>query len=373
MMKKILIPSYIVLLILFTIFSYLFIDQNLFFLKSLYSGFSNHHREITALIYLVFISTFFLFFFLFLKNVSKINLKLLIIITSVVLFFSYPATLSYDIFNYVETSRVLFKYHENPYLVMPGELRNDPYLIFTRATNKTALYGPFWIGVTGIPYFLGIGNFILTLFSFKVLSLLSYLGISWLIFKITKDKLSVAIFSLNPLVIIESLVSAHNDAFMMFFALLSFYLLSKKRFISSSIFLALSILVKFASLILLPIYLFTLLKLLRHEEISLKNIYKVSALLLIFMVLISFIREEIYPWYAIWFIPFAALIPNTKWLRNISVGFSFGLLLSYLPYIYLGYYGNLNLILRTVFIFTPVFISVLFNFYKGLWAKSLGQ
>ena len=41
---------------------------------------------------------------------------------------------------------------------MPIEIPNEPYLAFTRAANKTALYGPVWILLTAIPHLLGQGD-----------------------------------------------------------------------------------------------------------------------------------------------------------------------------------------------------------------------
>src|SRR5258708_36906519 len=93
------------------------------------------------------------------------------------------------------------------------------------------------------PYFFGFGNFLLTLFGFKLIASISYLAMSFLILKITKNPLSAAIFALNPLVIMESLVSGHNDIFMMFFALLSLYLLSKVEKIKASLYFLFSIFV----------------------------------------------------------------------------------------------------------------------------------
>ena len=162
------------------------------------------------------------------KKIVFKDLRFLIFITIVILFFSYPGMLSFDIFNYIVTAKVLFFYHENPYIIMPIEFVGDPLLSFTHAANKISLYGASWILITAIPYFVGIGNFLLTLFSFKLFVSMFYLGTVFLIWKISKNLISVALFSLNPLVIIETLVSGHNDIVMVFFSLFSFYILMKK-------------------------------------------------------------------------------------------------------------------------------------------------
>ncbi len=369
-MNRSLLASYVILLVLLTFFSYAFVDPNLFYLKPISNDFYKQQRLLTTLCYLSITLIFFLFYIFFIKNIKKINLRAVILLSSFILFFSYPSMFSYDIFNYIQTSRVIFKFHENPYIVMPLEISNDPNLIFTRATNKTALYGPSWIAISTIPYLLGFGNFILTLFNFKFLSLFSYLGAGFLIYKITRSSLSTALFSLNPLVLIESLVSSHNDVFMIFFALLSFYLLRKRRIIKSIISLVFSILVKFATIFLLPIFLFTLYKTIRGQKINWEHVYLISSVSMIFIFLLSPLREEIYPWYAVWFIAFSSLIPNIKWLFYLSIASSLGLSLSYIPYMFFGTYSSSTLALKTFIVIIPILIAFLFILKHRLWTKN---
>ena len=148
---------YIIFLVLITLFSYLFVDQNFTYLKPLYTRFYTSHRFITTIIFFLVALVYFIFYATFLRMVKRgiLNLRQVILLTTLILFFAYPAMLSYDIFNYVTTSKVLFGYHENPYILTPLQFVGDPFLEFTRATNKIALYGPFWILVSVFPYILG--------------------------------------------------------------------------------------------------------------------------------------------------------------------------------------------------------------------------
>ena len=165
---KISLILYSLFLFVFLGFSYLFVDPNLAYLDKIYTGFAFQNRGVVSIIYLSLISVFFILYFYFLKKIKLGSLKKIIFVSVILLLFAYPAVLSYDIFNYVFTSKVLFYYHENPYIIMPIEFINDPLLLFTHAANKVALYGPFWIILTGIPFKLGFGNFILTLFGFTL-------------------------------------------------------------------------------------------------------------------------------------------------------------------------------------------------------------
>jgi len=371
-MKKIIIPLYGAFLLLFSIFSYAFVDPNLSYLKDFYSDFAFSNRLLTTIFYAFSIVIFFVFYsvFIYLGVKKKLSFKdvfVLLGITIGILFFSYPAMLSYDIFNYIATSKVYFFYQENPYVVMPFEFIGDPLLSFTHAANKIALYGPLWIFLTGIPYFLGFGNFIITLFSFKFFIAIFYLGTISLIWKMSKNIIPVILFSLNPLVVIETLISGHNDIVMIFFVLLSFFLLTKKKVFFAVLFFILSILIKYSTILLLPVFLYAIWKIAEKKEINWKTIFYFSSLLMYIAFLLSPIREEIYPWYAIWFIPFAFLVPDKKILLYTSITFSFSLLLRYTPYMLTGTYAGQTPFIKEIVSFIPPVL--VFIYYYGLKKK----
>ena len=373
-MKKSIIVLYSIFLSLFSIFSYLFVDPNLLYLRSIYSDFTFSSRLLTSVFYISFIIVFFIFYGIFINLLVKKKLNtrdvfLLIGITFVILFFSYPAMLSYDIFNYIATSKVLFFYQENPYVIMPFEFTADPLLAFTRAANKIALYGPFWILLTGFPYVFGFGNFITTLIGFKFLIGFFYLASVFIFWKISKNIITVLLFALNPLIVIETLVSGHNDIVMVFLAILSFFLLMGKKTFLAVLFLILSILIKYATVLLVPIFLYMLFNVIKKREIDWKSVFYLSSLLMTVGFLLSPIREEIYPWYAIWFLPFSFLVPNKKLLLYISIAFSFGLMFRYVPFIFSGTHVGITPTVKSIVTFVP---SCLVLFYF-LIKKKLGK
>lgn len=368
-MKKFIIILYATFLSLFTVFSYAFVDPNLSYLKKIYSGFAFSNRLPTTIFYTSAIFIFFIFygFFIYLGVKKKINLKeifILLSVTVVGLFFSYPAMLSYDIFNYIATSKVLFFYHENPYIVMPIEFVDDPLLAFTRAANKTALYGPSWIVLSGIPYLLGFGNFIITLFSFKLFIVIFYFLTVFFVWKLSKNIIAVILFALNPLVIIETLVSGHNDIVMIFLVLFSFFLLNKKNIFLGVLFFVLSIFIKYATILLIPIFFYIVWKLIKNREIDWVKVYYFSSLLMLISFLLSPIREEIYPWYAIWFISFSFLVPNKKIILYVSIAFSFSLLLRNVPYMLTGTYIGQTPLMKEIISFTPPALVFLYHVFK---------
>lgn len=374
-MNKTIVFLYAVTLFVFLVFSYSFVDYNFFYLKNLYTGFSTNNREIATSIYIAFILLLFIFYVLFLRLFHKksLNIREIIILiglTVSILLFSYPAMLSYDIFNYITTAKVLFFYGENPYIIMPIEFIGEPFLMFTRAANKIALYGPVWILLTGIPYFLSFGNFLLNILTLKLLIGAFYLGIVFLIWKISRNIFSVALFALNPLIIVETLVSGHNDVVMMFFALFSFFLLMKRKLFLGVIFLTLSILVKYATLFLAPVFIYIIIKSVRKEQIDQGKVFTASAIFMGVIFLLSAFREEIYPWYAIWFLLFVVLIPQRKLLFYISLSFSFSLLLRYMPFILSGTYFGQTPFMKTFLTLAPPFLVFVYLFAKEkLWEK----
>src|SRR3989344_4101596 len=373
-MKKIIFIFYSILLFLFTSFSYLFVDSNIPILGMLYSGFFSSKRELAVIIYSIFVLLLFAFYIYFILSVRKkilsINdFKILIFITIGILFFSYPAMLSYDIFNYIATSKVLFFYHENPYIVMPIEFSGEPLLGFMHAANKIALYGPIWIALTGIPFFLGFLGFIFTLFSFKLFVILFYLGTIFLIWKISKSLISVLLFSLNPLVIIETLVSSHNDIAMIFFLLFSYFLVMKDKAKFAVLFFLLSIFIKYTTFILLPIFLFVIIIKMKKIKIDWERVFHYSGWIMLIGFFLSPIREEIYPWYALWFLPFSFLAPNRKFLLSISIVLSFGLLLRYVSFILLGTHSGLTPLIKSTVTFVPLSLLLIFFAFKKVWSR----
>lgn len=373
-MKKFLIVSYFIFLSLFSIFSYAFVDPNLLYLKDIYSGFAFSNRFLTAIFYMLFIFIFFIFYGIFVWLAVKKKLKfkdMLILLGSTIgiLLFSYPAMLSYDIFNYIATSKVLFFYRENPYVIMPIEFIGDPLLSFTHAANKIALYAPLWVFLTGAPYVLGFGNFIVTLLNFKILLSAFYLATVFLIWKISKNIVSVFLFSFNPLIITETLISGHNDIVMMFLALFSLLLLIKKKIFLAVLLVILSILVKYATILLIPVFLYFLWRTIKKKDIGWKTIFYSSSLLMYVGFLLSPIREEIYPWYALWFLPFAFLVADKKLLLYISIAFSFGLLLRYIPFMFFGTHAGLTPIIKTSVTFIPVFLVLFYFIARKLWER----
>ena len=352
-----------VVLFLLSIFSYGFKDPNLvltsnpaiqLLIRPLFH-LVYYERPWAAALFFLFISLLFGIYLIFLNTYKEgwKKLALAIVICGVILSFSYPA-LTHDLFNYMTTAKVAFTYHENPYVVMPIEIPNEPYLAFTRAANKVALYGPVWILFTGIPHFLGNNTIWQTIIMFKIGNVVAYLLFVYLIYRVTKSLKNVIFFALNPLILIETLVSGHNDIYMMLLACFGLYLWQQRK-LPGALSLFASMLIKGATIVLLPLLLI--------KNISWNTVLR-YAYVLLSMAFFVFapLREELYPWYGVWLISIASLMDMKKnsMIISFTIVLSFSLELRHLPYMWMGYYEGPGPLFRTLLTVIPIGIYILY-------------
>ena len=283
--------------------------------------------------------------------------KLLLAGALVLLLLSYNA-LSHDVFNYMFNAKMLVKYQANPHRQVALNFAQDPWTRFMNNTHTPAPYGYLWTGLSVIPYLLGLGKFITTWLSFKFFALL---GLALAIFFIgrlaetKKVKLwQLALVLFNPLILIESISSAHNDWWMMWPVLASLYYAGQVKptrqnnyplFLLIIILMTASINIKYASLVAIPFIIYYLFKSqLDKLKIFSKKITKNAKKIFdqyffdllslsFFLPLLTNRSQRFLTWYLIWpmtFLPFV----RSKWWRNTLLIFSISALLSYLPWIY---------------------------------------
>lgn len=366
--------------LVFAVFSYGFIDPNLtlsthplyVFIQSKLMFLVYQQRIIAAALYAAFLSAFYVGYRSVLAVARNKKLRAFptwTITFIVILIFSYPA-LSYDIFNYIATAKVAFFYRENPYIVMPIEIPNEPMLAFTRASNKLALYGPTWIALTSFPHLLGMGNILQAIFSFKLFVAAFYAAFTYLIYRKTKRWDQTLFFALNPLVLIELLVSGHNDIVMMTLGIAGLLLWQRHdawhKGAGMILFLS-SILVKGATIVLLPLLFFPASPAGRPTW-KWEHVARVGYWLMFGVFLLSPLREELYPWYAVWWLSFAAFIPmrKTSRIHDFSFWLSLGLMLRYVPWIATREYGGMIPTYRIIVTVVPVSLYLLYTFRKSL-------
>lgn len=298
------------------------------------------------------------------KTISMRQLCLYFGILIGVLFVSFPA-FSNDIFNYIATAKVTYAYHENPYIVMPLDIPNEPMLRFLQAANKTALYGPTWILITSVPHVLGFGNLLVSMYAFKLTAVVFYVLLLFLIWSITRRITAVVFFGFNPLVVIDTLVDAHNDVVMMGFALGAFYALKRRWYVLATVCLAASILVKGATLFLIPVFLYAGWEQMR-KAVDWERVWTIASFSMFAIFLLSPLREEIYSWYFIWPLAFLALRQTFDVISVVALGFTFGLPLRFFPFVLTREWtGMTPMIKKIVTVVPPVVAGLGYAAFSG--------
>lgn len=377
MFKKIVLPLWIIAGIALLAYSFTQFDLSLTFSQSSifqsvqksfqYVGWFN--RPLSAALYLLVIGVLFGLYLLTLhlirkKIVDEKKLWKIVLCMSVILLISYNA-FSYDLFNYIFDAKILAFYHQNPYLHKALDFPGDPMLSFMHWTHRVYPYGPMWLGITVPVYYLGFGVFSLTFFLFKMIMVGSFVGAVYFIGKIAKKlefdvPLSVAAFALNPLVLIESLVSAHNDIVMIFAALVGLYLFLEKKYELSGISFLVSILIKYATILLLPALIAK-----KFAKVSNETFILILIISMIVAVIFATSRTNFQPWYLLYVIPFAAFLQKKYYIFIPVVVISIAGLAQYVPYLYLGNWdAPIPLILNYVMVGSIVLSGLILGIVK---------
>lgn len=321
-------------------------------------------RPLSAALYLVLVLLFFLLYIFFLIAVQKrkISIKmfwLTIGVLTAVLIFSYPA-FSYDIFNYMFTAKTVLLYHKNPYDVIPLQFSGvEPWLSFMHWTHLPSAYTPLWILLTLPAYVLGFGYFLGIMWNIKILVAAAYIITTIFIGKILshlepdKKLMGMAVFALNPLVIFETLVSGHNDMVMMAIVMVAYYLyITKQRWAAWAV-LSLSVAAKLMTIFIIPVFF-----------VGWQRKLALGAMSIAFLLVAS--QREILGWYVVWLVPFYALLPSLEWVRAVGTGLSFGLLLTYAPFLYTGNYDPPVQTIKFWVMIAPVILSLVWIFLRNL-------
>jgi hypothetical protein len=168
-----------------------------------------------------------------------------------------PPVLSSDIYLYGLFGRMTSTYHLNPYLLTASAASGDnlfPYVVWR---NVTSYYGPTWVLISAATTTLAGHSVLATTIALKVVAGSFHLVNCVLVFLLARrlsgsDGLSaLMLYAWNPLILIETVGSGHNDGVMMTFALAGLLLFTANRRLWGVAVLMLSVLVKYLSAVLL--------------------------------------------------------------------------------------------------------------------------
>ncbi len=352
----------------FVVYSYTQVDPNLVissfppywnFQQQLWQ-IGYHQRDLSSLLFAILMVLMSVTVIGILHFFTEQEKKSFLISVILILIFSYNA-LSHDIFNYLFNARMVVMYQTNPHTHIALEFPSDDWTRFMHNTHTPAPYGYGWTVLSLVPYAVGFGKFNPSYYAMKILMVGGFVLMWWVMEKLAKvakldgvknfQKLKW-LFFLNPLVLIETFSSGHNDVWMMGPALLSCVIALKIQqkdslrkkvgyvFIAIIV-LAISASIKFATLILAPVLILLIItRLIKKLPAYLEHLAtwwpEISAVLLA-LPLLTDRSQQFHPWYLIWslsFLPFIRLV----WIRYMLIAFSFASLFRYLPYLYLGNY-----------------------------------
>lgn len=269
------------------------------------------------------------------KKVNRKTLWITIFVVTVILGLSYNA-FSYDLFNYIFDAKIVTFYNQNPYLHKALDFPNDPMLSFMRWTHRTYPYGPGWLLMTIPISYIGGNIFIVTYYLFKILMasffILTVFSIGKIanVLKLKDSLLPMVAFAFNPFVLLESLVSAHNDIVMMGLAMLGTYYLLDMKTVKGLVFYILSISIKFATALSLLIFFLLV-------GIKKKNMIIAASIgCMIIAVILATMRTNFQPWYLLYVAPFAALLYEKNYIKFPLWTLSIAAILFYIPFLYTG-------------------------------------
>ncbi|MBI4491462.1 MAG: DUF2029 domain-containing protein [Chloroflexi bacterium] len=187
----------------------------------------------------------------------------LALLFQVTLFFM-PGVFTTDIFSYAMYGHIAGVYGLNPYLQLPGYFPGNPLLDWIHPIWRFApsVYGPLWANLSSILSAL-VQDWepVDRILAYKLLINLAHLvnlGLAWLLLRHFQPGTRVAgllLFAWNPLLLFEFAGNGHNDALMLTFLLLAVLLFLRRRPGWGLVALALSVWVKYTTVLVVPLYL----------------------------------------------------------------------------------------------------------------------
>jgi len=145
-----------------------------------------------------------------------------------------PPTLSTDLFFYGLFGKMLLG-GGNPYLTPADALADDPLWPYASWTHLSSHYGPTFQWISLVATWLGGGGPLGTALAFKAVAAVLNLFTCWLVWALARCKedddglTALALYALNPLVLIEGPGHAHSEGVMIPLALLGILLWRRGR------------------------------------------------------------------------------------------------------------------------------------------------
>lgn len=169
-----------------------------------------------------------------------------------------PPLVSKDVFSNIFYGKIAARYHDNPYVVTPQRFSGDQLMAYVSLNwkNTAIVYGPLH---TYFSMLLNLGagdgitaNIIVFKGAMALFHIANVLLIWFMLGFIAprRRRLGTMLYAWNPIALTIGVGGGHNDVMMMTLVLMAVYLLLKERKWAGFIFLCLSVLIKYISIIL---------------------------------------------------------------------------------------------------------------------------
>ena len=189
------------------------------------------------------------------RMVARIALVALPVLFTLVMIWMQPITTT-DLYGYVARGYLYAHLHQNP-MITPAQLLPGNILV----DRPAAPYGPVWLLIAGAVSLVAGENLLLNMLLFKVFAAICFFGAILVVDMLAKRlypsrRLVIFVmFAWSPLVLFETIGNGHNDILMMLCVLGAFALTLHGRLRLAFALLVLSALVKYFSLVFVPLWL----------------------------------------------------------------------------------------------------------------------
>ena len=174
------------------------------------------------------------------------------------LLFAYPINAT-DVYRYVIRGRVASAYGQSPFVAPPAEFIGDPFMpLAGEWAGETSPYGPLWeIVAAGVTSVSG-DNLLLGVWLFKLLALACFLAGAAVIWAAAAERpgraTAALLWAWNPALLLTFALNGHNDALMLLWLLLGYWVGRRGRPTAGFLIMCLAALTKPVAALALPVF-----------------------------------------------------------------------------------------------------------------------
>lgn len=211
---------------------------------------------------------------------------------SLPLLLTYPINAT-DIYRYVIRGRIASVYGQSPFTVPAAGFTNDPFISLAGEwAGETSPYGPIWeLVASGITAISG-DNLLAGVLLFKLLALACFLATTVVLWSLLPEGRSRAAYTLlwawNPALLLIFVVDGHNDALMVLWLTLGYWLTQRGRASTGFLVMSLAALTKPIAVLALP---FFFIELFQHRSPDLRRALFITGVGVLLLTWLAFL-----PW-----------------------------------------------------------------------------